>query len=232
MNASLSTLDPFVDRRVDHMVDAGLLKEVRDIYTMDADYTKGLRQAIGVREFEPVLRRYLLEHQKCYDESHIQTPNDQTLKQNIQHIVDSADENEWKALLTEAIEKVKLNTRRLVRRQRRRFNRLQMLFGWNIHYVDATKSIISRVDDTWAVEVVKPSVGIIKSFLTGESSTENGSSASEEMKSMRKDLWTRHVCEACGNKVLRGSYEWEQHQQGRGHRKRISRLKKSGSLCL
>ncbi|MCE0482460.1 hypothetical protein HAX54_041257 [Datura stramonium] len=39
VNASLSTLDPFVDRRVDHMVDAGLLKEVLDIYTVD-DYTK------------------------------------------------------------------------------------------------------------------------------------------------------------------------------------------------
>ncbi|KAK4358614.1 hypothetical protein RND71_020843 [Anisodus tanguticus] len=232
VNASVSTLDSFVDRRVDHMVDAGLLKEVFDIYTMDADYTKGLRQAIGVREFEPFLRRYIPEHQKCYDESHVQTPSDQTLKQNIQHIVDSPDDDEWKALITEAIEQVKLNTRRLVRRQGRRLNRLQILFGWNIHYVDATKSIISGADDIWAVEVVKPSVGIIKSFLTGESGTENGSNASEETKLMQKDLWTQYVCEACGNKVLRGAHEWEEHRQGRHHRKRISRLKKSGSLCL
>ncbi|KAJ8568449.1 hypothetical protein K7X08_027982 [Anisodus acutangulus] len=186
------------------MVDAGLLKDVFDVYTMDADYTKGLRQAYS----------------------------DQTLKQNIQHIVDSPDDNEWKALLTEAIEQVKLNTRRLVRRQRRRLNSLQMLFGWNIHYIDATKSIISGADDIWAVEVVKPSVGIIKSFLTGESSTENGSNASEGMKLTQKDLWTQYVCEACGNKVLRGAHEWEEHRQGRRHRKRISRLKKSGSLCL
>ncbi|PHU03736.1 tRNA dimethylallyltransferase 2 [Capsicum chinense] len=202
------------------------------IYTMNADYTKGLRQAIGVREFEPFLRRYILEHQKPCGESHDQTLHDQTLKQNIQHIVDSPDDNEWKALLTEAIEQVKLNTRRLVRRQRRRLNRLQMLYGWDIHYVDATKSIISSADDIWAAEVVKPSVGIIKSFLTGESTTENGSDASEEIKSTHKDLWTQHVCEACGNKVLRGSHEWEQHRQGRGHRKRVYRLKKSGNLCL
>ncbi|KAM3202015.1 tRNA dimethylallyltransferase 2 [Capsicum annuum] len=232
VNASLTTLDPFVDRRVDHMVDGGLLKEVLVIYTMNADYTKGLRQAIGVREFEPFLRRYILEHQKPCGESHDQTLHDQTLKQNIQHIVDSPDDDEWKALLTEAIEQVKLNTRRLVRRQRRRLNRLQMLYGWDIHYVDATKSIISSADDIWAAEVVKPSVGIIKSFLTGESSTENGSDASEEIKSTQKDLWTQHVCEACGNKVLRGAHEWEQHRQGRGHRKRVYRLKKSGNLCL
>ncbi|XP_019247422.1 PREDICTED: tRNA dimethylallyltransferase 2 isoform X2 [Nicotiana attenuata] len=231
VNASLSTMDPFVNKRVDHMVDAGLLKEVFDIYTLDADYTKGLRQAIGVREFEPFLRLYILEHQKPCDESYVQTLKDQTLELNIQHIMDSSDNNEQKAILTEAIENVKLNTRRLVRRQRRRLNRLQMLFGWNIHYVDATKSIISGSDDLWAVEVVKPSAGIIKSFLTGESSTENGSNASEELKLMQKDLWTQYVCEPCGNKVLRGEHEWEQHRQGRHHRKRVSRLKKTGSLC-
>ena len=32
--------------------------------------------------------------------------------------------------------------------------------------------------------------------------------------------------QACGDRVLRGSYEWEQHKQGRGHRKRVSSLKK------
>lgn len=33
--------------------------------------------------------------------------------------------------------------------------------------------------------------------------------------------------QACGDRVLRGLHEWEQHKQGRGHRKRISSLKKS-----
>lgn len=117
VNASLSTMDPFVNKRVDHMVDAGLLMEVVDIYTLDADYTKGLRQAIGVREFEFFLGRHILEHQKPCDESYLQALNDQTLKQNIHHIMDSPDNNEQKALLIEAIENVKLNTRRLVRRQ-------------------------------------------------------------------------------------------------------------------
>lgn len=33
--------------------------------------------------------------------------------------------------------------------------------------------------------------------------------------------------QACGNKVLRGRHEWEQHKQGRTHRKRTTRLKKA-----
>ena len=30
--------------------------------------------------------------------------------------------------------------------------------------------------------------------------------------------------------MLRGFHEWEQHRQGRGHRKRISRLKRKGRI--
>ncbi|MCL7038139.1 hypothetical protein MKW94_007281 [Papaver nudicaule] len=41
-----------------------------------------------------------------------------------------------------------------------------------------------------------------------------------------RDLWTQFVCEACGNRVLRGAHEWEQHKLGRGHKKRILHLKK------
>ena len=34
-----------------------------------------------------------------------------------------------------------------------------------------------------------------------------------------------HVVQACDSRVLRGAHEWEQHKQGRGHRKRTQRLK-------
>jgi len=36
--------------------------------------------------------------------------------------------------------------------------------------------------------------------------------------------------QACGDRVLRGFHEWEQHRQGRGHRKRISRLKRKAQV--
>ncbi|KAL2899510.1 tRNA dimethylallyltransferase 2 [Bienertia sinuspersici] len=55
VDASLPVLDQFVDKRVDRMIEAGLLDEVYNIYNLNADYTRGLRQAIGVREFEDFL---------------------------------------------------------------------------------------------------------------------------------------------------------------------------------
>ncbi|KAK7853629.1 trna dimethylallyltransferase 2 [Quercus suber] len=197
VDASLPVLDQYVEQRVDCMIEAGLLNEVFDIYNPNADYTRGLRQAIGVREFENFLRDYFLEG-RCDEESDstegslsLRSINkgNKMLKENIQLILDTIGDNQPKILLKEAIDRMKLNTRRLVRRQKRRINRLQTLFGWNIHYVDATESISCKSDYSWALQ-------------------------------------------ACGDRVLRGVHEWEQHKQGRGHRKRISRLRKSQGFYL
>ncbi|XP_062015105.1 tRNA dimethylallyltransferase 2 [Rosa rugosa] len=236
VDASLPVLDQFVDQRVDSMIDAGLLDEVYEIFTRNADYTRGFRQAIGVREFESFLSLYITEASdkgnhlidgsmslKSVDLA------DKILKGNTRLIQNSLIDSQPNPVLKEAIEKVKLNTRRLVRRQKRRINRLDTLFGWNIHSLDATESILCKSDDTWAAEVVGPAVDLIRSFLNQEATlvpnldTPN----STEMNMIQRDLWTQYTCKACGDRILRGAHEWEQHKQGRGHRKRVSRLQKS-----
>ncbi|XAR56154.1 Adenylate dimethylallyltransferase [Bertholletia excelsa] len=242
VDASLPVIDNHVEQRVDCMVDLGLLSEVYDIYNFNADYSRGLRQAIGVREFEDFLRIYHSESQNdkyndlteatCILNS---TRQGDQLKENLRALLNSSNENKLKLLLEDAISKVKTNTKRLVRRQKRRLKRLQILFGWNIHYVDATESLECASDDSWAAQVVQPSVGIIRSFLIDDERLLPDSEAgvgSPRMKSTCRDLWTRYVCKACGDRVLRGTHEWEQHKQGRSHRKRVSRLRKSGNFCF
>ncbi|KAG4979941.1 hypothetical protein JHK84_033517 [Glycine max] len=119
-------------------------------------YTRGLRQAIGVREFEPLLRtcvvKDMYERERELTEGSSIEKGATLFNRNLMELVRSSSNTEPTILLEEAIEKVKLNTRRLVRRQ------------------------------------------------------------------------------ACGDRVLRGLHEWEQHKQGRGHRKRISRLKSKGQV--
>lgn len=129
VDASLCALDRYVDKRVDSMIDAGLLNEVYNIYNPNADYTRGLKQAIGVREFEDFLGCYLSNPETCYScnnrndhESSTKTglpPTDaceKLSKSNLKAILDS-DNNKLKILLSEAIDRLKANTRRLVRRQ-------------------------------------------------------------------------------------------------------------------
>ncbi|XP_007015925.2 PREDICTED: tRNA dimethylallyltransferase 2 isoform X1 [Theobroma cacao] len=160
--------------------------------------------------------------------------DDKLLKENIRAILKSSSENPQKILLEEAIDKVKANTRRLVRRQKRRLNQLHKLFGWNINYVDATESISGKLDECWAVQVVGPAVKIIRSFLNEDDRTDSTLDGESKtiMGTVQRDLWTQYTCKACGDRVLRGAHEWEQHKQGRGHRKRISRLRKSQSFSL
>ncbi|WMV07752.1 hypothetical protein MTR67_001137 [Solanum verrucosum] len=52
-----SVLNRKVNTRVDEMVNAGLVDEVRQFYIPDADYTKGIRRSIGV----PKMAKYLRE---------------------------------------------------------------------------------------------------------------------------------------------------------------------------
>ncbi|KAK9153761.1 hypothetical protein Sjap_001241 [Stephania japonica] len=248
VDASLPVLDQFVEDRVDCMINAGLLYEVSDVYCQNADYTRGLRQAIGVREFEDFLRfssnptasSYPFSDNACKSDACFRMPEStQSLsKENLKVILDHSDD-QCKILLNDAIEKLKINTKRLVRRQRRRFNRLRSLFGWNLHYVDATESLSALAagsfDETWSRQVVEPSVNIMRSFLNEDVTPDLNPETHARMDVQRidsRDLWRQHVCEACGNRVLRGAHEWEQHKQGRGHRKRVLSLKKSKQYLI
>ncbi|XP_033145819.1 tRNA dimethylallyltransferase 2 isoform X2 [Brassica rapa] len=216
MDAETTVLDEYVGQRVDSMVDAGLLDEVYDIYKPGADYTRGLRQSIGVREFENFLKTYLPDTNS--------SANDKALKENLRKILDSPKDDKLRVMLEEAIDSVKLNTRRLLRRQKRRINRLETVFGWNIHHVDATECLLGKSEESWDVQVVKPATQILQSFLKTETELSHDSTL---RKSMERDLWSQYVCEVCGNKVLRGRHEWDHHTQGRVHRKRTARFKKA-----
>ncbi|CAK8576443.1 unnamed protein product [Lathyrus sativus] len=149
VDASLPVLDRYVEQRVDHMMDVGLLNEVYDIYSMNADYTRGLRQAIGVREFEHLLQtcafKNINQKEKELTDGVSLENGEPVLGGNLMEWFRTSSDTKSIKLLEEAIEKVKVNTRRLVRRQKRMLSRLQTLFGWDIHYVDSTESISSKL---------------------------------------------------------------------------------------
>ncbi|KAJ0083474.1 hypothetical protein Patl1_30478 [Pistacia atlantica] len=204
VDAATPVLDRYVEQRVDCMIDAGLLDEVYDIYNVNVDYTRGLRQAIGVQEFEDFLRIHLstrrnngtTESTDAFLNPVSTKTDDETLKEHMRAILKSSGNNQLRILLEGAIDKVKLNTRRLVRCQKRRLNRLQTLYGWNIHYVDSTEAISCESDESWAADVVEPAVNIITTFLGDKErlvpKLEDQKSTSKE--TIQRDLWTQYIC--------------------------------------
>ncbi|KAM3386097.1 hypothetical protein ACQJBY_009635 [Aegilops geniculata] len=181
-----------------------------------AVYTQGLRQAIGVREFDEFFRLYFTKKE----------PDE--IKAGMLNLHD----DKLKSLLDEAVSQLKANTRRLVRRQRRRLHRLNKDFGWNLHHTDATEAFQCTTGDSWHVKVIKPCADTVRKFLSNDTTlaSKDCSNDGGGTRLASRELWTQYVCEACDNRVLRGAHEWEQHKQGRGHRKRTQRLKRKSKI--
>lgn len=88
------------------MVDVGLFDEVYDIYKLGVDYIRGLRQFIGVREFENFFKMYFLDINIFV--------NDKVLKENLRKIFDFLKDDKLRVMLEEVIDSVKLNIRRFL----------------------------------------------------------------------------------------------------------------------
>ncbi|RWR93711.1 adenylate isopentenyltransferase 5, chloroplastic-like protein [Cinnamomum micranthum f. kanehirae] len=150
VDVSMPVLDSFVSERVDKMVEAGLVEEVKGVFNREADadfYTRGIRRAIGVPEMDNYLRAE--DSYQCGDSDDV----------NVEMLM---------KLLEEAIDEIKANTFKLACFQVEKIHRLQTLPGWNIHRIDATEVFKRRggqAQEAWERLVKKPGIAIVQQFL-------------------------------------------------------------------
>lgn len=148
VDVSIPVLHSFLSDRVDRMVDAGLVDEVRQMFNpLATDYTKGIRKAIGLPELDEFLRA---------------------------EAEATADEKTKKRLLEAAISRMRINNCRLASRQLQKIHRLHGLWKRNMHRLDATEVFIKKSNgeesmEVWENQVVKKSRRIIHKFLYEES---------------------------------------------------------------
>ncbi|KAK1294677.1 hypothetical protein QJS10_CPA16g01374 [Acorus calamus] len=138
-------LHEFVRERVDQMVEQGMVEEVRAAFDAgDADYSRGIRRAIGVPEMDRYLRACSRADADAGDAS-------------------------ARALLEEAIEEVKANTCGLIHRQLRKIKRLRGLPGWGVSRIDATDAFQQRglpgFGAAWEELVAAPAFEVVRRFL-------------------------------------------------------------------
>ncbi|KAK9664840.1 hypothetical protein RND81_14G072600 [Saponaria officinalis] len=141
VDVSLPILHRFVSKRVDQMVKAGLVEEVKGLFNGQSDYTRGIRRSIGVPEMDKFLRA----------------------QGNA-----NADPETLEALLQEAVDQIKENTYKLACRQLQKIHRLRDLWGWNLHRIDATEAFLhhgEEANEAWEQLVVDPSAMILAQFL-------------------------------------------------------------------
>ena len=139
VDVSLPVLHRFVSERVDRMVEAGLVEEVRRIFDPAADYSGGIRRAIGVPEMDQFLRSERIDGEKIAAK-----------------------------YLEKAIAKIKENTCKLACAQLEKIHRLQNIRGWKIHRLDATEAFLKRggdAEEAWEKHVAGASMDIVDCFL-------------------------------------------------------------------
>ncbi|KAJ0797092.1 putative transferase [Helianthus annuus] len=140
VDVAMLVLEQFVSDRVDRMVAAGMVEEVRNMYSPKTDYSKGIRRAIGVPEFDSYFRA---------------------------EYSSSTNQKTRALLLEKAINDTKINTCKLARKQIEKIHRLKDVKGWKIHRLDATKVLQKRgteADKAWEELVVGPASLIVKDF--------------------------------------------------------------------
>ena len=127
------------------MLHARLDQEVRQIFNLDADYTKGIRRSIGV----PEMGRYLREETN----------------------IDGDDESK-QMILQSSISSIKRNTRMLICNQLAKIQQLISEKMWSVHHIIATdvfkEDRKEDLDEAWTNIVLQPCLDIVKRFLKND----------------------------------------------------------------
>ncbi|OWM78487.1 adenylate isopentenyltransferase 5, chloroplastic-like isoform X2 [Punica granatum] len=143
VDVSSPVLQSFVSERVDRMVRAGLVEELRNMYDPEADNNRGIRRAIGVSEMDQYFRAEA-----------------------------TADDQTRTGLMEAGIAKIKENTCTLAQRQLQKIRRLNSLWNRSMHRIDATEVFLKQgkpeAYEVWERLVAGPSTTIVGQFLFDE----------------------------------------------------------------
>ncbi|XP_019615351.1 PREDICTED: tRNA dimethylallyltransferase, mitochondrial-like isoform X1 [Branchiostoma belcheri] len=197
LSCQQQVLDERLDKRVDTMLEQGLLDELAHFHTeynkeiVDAnrqDYTRGIFQSIGFKEFHKYL---LLEEERR-----------------------SSDEGQ--RLLQEGVAALKTVTRRYARRQLKWIrNRFLKRPGGNVPQVFQVDS--TNYPGRWEEDVLQPALSIVQAYVQGRDPPVPPVPYEEPRQ---VDRHTAYTCEVCGGRVITGQLSWEAHLASRTHQRK------------
>ena len=219
VHADTDMLKDRLDRRVDKMVEQGLIGEVETLNTFaqaqsEADHpvdeSRGIWVSIGYKEFKPY----------AYG---LSTPN--------------TDEKPLEKLKAEALEKTKAATRQYAKRQVRwiRIKLINALAQANAssHLYVLHGSDVSAFEEN----VLNPALTLAGDFLSASNPLPEPTSLSRVAADMLKpkrdydlaatpERWTRQICDSCGVTCVTED-QWSQHVNSKAHKKRLSKRRKA-----
>ncbi|XP_011607342.2 tRNA dimethylallyltransferase isoform X1 [Takifugu rubripes] len=201
LHADMDVLEKRLDARVDEMLSAGLLDELRDFHARfnqqkvqkdGQNYQHGIFQSIGFKEFHDYLT-----------------------------VPECTTEQEKDSLRDKGIEALKIATKRYARKQNKWVrNRFLKRPGENVPSVyglDVTD--VSR----WAETVLNPALQILDRLSKGE---EPAIAPIRVQGAEQRNKRSRHTCDLC-DKLIIGDLEWTAHLKSKKHRYHVKKRKRS-----
>lgn len=209
-------LNDRLDTRINSMITQGMLKEVRDFYdSLDKqndtkDYTKGILQTIGFKEFIPYLEKYDATQDALITEFMLQASDE------------SPAEPEGVPLLQSCLEELRLTTKRYSKKQ------MKWVSNRFIAQTDRQVPDVYGLDSTrpidWAKDVFGPAESVIQSYIDETVCTVE---PLDKHKSVRAGLSENvsNICEIC-NRHFVGEFQWTIHLQSNKHKRAAAKRKK------
>lgn len=214
-------LNDRLNKRIDSMIEQGLLRELREFYninlksTCDNQYTKGIYQTIGFKEFIPYLKQFDSRHDRIINDF-LQTFS------NIIPVKAIANEPEGLRVLQGCLDELKLVTQRYSKKQIKWIkNRFLSSKGRQVpplYNLDTTD--ISQ----WNLNVNIPAIKIIESYINEKKCKYN---PAETLQHLNNDLNEEitNYCEICKRHFI-GEFQWRLHLKSNKHKKRKDGINK------
>lgn len=222
-------LNQRIDRRIDGMVADGLLQEIRKFYNdfksaraktcgiaedVAIDCTKGMFQAIGIKEFVPYLEKYPTE------------ASDVELTDFIRAGGSSKSEDpkpEGIGLLEECLDMLRLRTKRYSKTQIKWVaNRLISPRGRHVPPVYVLDS--THATTRWTEDVFLPAQDVVESYLADRTPKLEPEKSAENPRT-GLDLSSTFFCTECDRRFI-GEYQWNLHRRSNAHKRTSARRKR------
>lgn len=192
------------------MVSEGLIQEIRNFYEKFVkpfndrkDYSKGILQTIGFKEFAPYLEKY--------DDSH-----DEIIQNYMRNEKSSeVPPPESLTLLTKCLDELKLVTRRYSKKQIKWVS--NRLLGCQYRQVPLIYALDTSYPENWNTVVSSPAADVVSSYIEDRT---------PELKPLDSVTSLRHgyneevtnTCDIC-KRVFIGEFQWEIHLNSNKHKK-------------
>ncbi|OLN86922.1 tRNA dimethylallyltransferase, mitochondrial [Colletotrichum chlorophyti] len=204
-----------LDKRVDKMLTAGLSEETQSMYDyvcakhaigQEVDYTRGIWQSIGFKEFQPYLKAL-----------------------NSDSATDSAT---LESLHASGLEEMKTSTRQYAKYQTRWIRtKIVPLLQEQPAAMDHLFVMNSTDISAWKTNVVDPAVGIAQRFLEGSDMpkpvdlSETARGVLGEATAQAERTLCRRTCEVCKTTCVT-EQDWTKHVKSRRHNVLIKKTKR------